>query len=853
MELSGNITLLKVKNGQDGASGAVPSIGENGNWFINGVDTNISAKGESIYVAKIFYSLTDFNGNPIQSEYDEVISIRNGGKIKLECFLYYGSDVLENNIKYRWFKNGVEVEGISGNVYEIPIEDTFTNLIIDCYCYSNSEESTPLAEDTISFSEIVDVEIYSLELGGTPRRFLEYKEGKERYTISPSGLPIYIYKNKGFEKTAITGGTVYIKANDDSEFISAEYFNGYYNFELAEWYDEYKINKDEKEIVPVIFRVYLNKADETPIGQFYFDDAFESEYMQVQLNNYKWQALIDNNSMVFDTTGLTLNNGAFKINYVDNESGRSETLFEYDTSSESLFIKTLNANIGGWIIDDKGLRDNDSEVWLSPQGREATLSSGQKFNNIVFKAGDTFFVDKDGILHAEDVDLSGEVKATSGTIGKDYPFNIVDKGLDCKVTTISNSPIFYENFQHYEEVNGPGSYPLGAAVFAAQKVLDSIILPIANAPLLELEHKLFWNKDNDVTLLYKSQYTAAGTVLINNEYSIGISPQGIMFSPFDTSDVGNLLQGRTILRWEQLKDDEGNDIADYNVILRDRIKIEKNGIFPLIGKDLMQNDIDSECCLGSEKYPFTKGYITDINASNISATNSIETQSLTVNKTLDIKSALTVGNDTNSLTTLEKGEITTSILNTKRIRIEDTGDVEENKIYIGINDTGNNSDPKGGLSLFLKKPTNLNDIKSGLKYKFEGEGISTEVTPIEISFAGSITVNANTVNAKAFNNISDKREKENIQNLSEAIQFDNLFNSLRPVTFNYINQEGRHYGLIAQEVLQSLKECGLEENSSLVSLNRDENRYYINYIEIIPMLIHEVQKLKGQIADLMSS
>lgn len=103
---------------------------------------------------------------------------------------------------------------------------------------------------------------------------------------------------------------------------------------------------------------------------------------------------------------------------------------------------------------------------------------------------------------------------------------------------------------------------------------------------------------------------------------------------------------------------------------------------------------------------------------------------------------------------------------------------------------------------------------------------------------------------------SDAREKENIQLLTEI--HSNLFDKLRPVQYNFIDGDGRTcYGLIAQDVISAMNELGIGEHDlDLVHHDSDaddtNDTFGLAYSNLIAMLIHEVQKLKREIADIRS-
>lgn len=88
----------------------------------------------------------------------------------------------------------------------------------------------------------------------------------------------------------------------------------------------------------------------------------------------------------------------------------------------------------------------------------------------------------------------------------------------------------------------------------------------------------------------------------------------------------------------------------------------------------------------------------------------------------------------------------------------------------------------------------------------------------------------------AFTNASDRRTKENIQNISKSDKDKVL--QLVPKTYNLINEKNKRYGLIAQEVEELYPELVSEDNKGMKSLN---------YIELIPLLLEQIKELKKTI------
>ena len=86
---------------------------------------------------------------------------------------------------------------------------------------------------------------------------------------------------------------------------------------------------------------------------------------------------------------------------------------------------------------------------------------------------------------------------------------------------------------------------------------------------------------------------------------------------------------------------------------------------------------------------------------------------------------------------------------------------------------------------------------------------------------------------------SDGRYKENVSPLAYGL---NEVAALRPVTFNWANgqDDGLHYGLIAQEVREVLPEMVSGEESG-------EGMLGLNYGELVPVLVKAVQEQQAEI------
>ena len=103
---------------------------------------------------------------------------------------------------------------------------------------------------------------------------------------------------------------------------------------------------------------------------------------------------------------------------------------------------------------------------------------------------------------------------------------------------------------------------------------------------------------------------------------------------------------------------------------------------------------------------------------------------------------------------------------------------------------------------------------------------------------------------------SDIRLKEDITPTKLGLDF---INDLNPVSYKWKNkkegkQDQTHYGIIAQEVIESLKKYGIDSLDDFGGLHKDitgeDDRYGARYTEFIPILMKAVQELSAEIKEL---
>lgn len=116
-----------------------------------------------------------------------------------------------------------------------------------------------------------------------------------------------------------------------------------------------------------------------------------------------------------------------------------------------------------------------------------------------------------------------------------------------------------------------------------------------------------------------------------------------------------------------------------------------------------------------------------------------------------------------------------------------------------------------------------------------GMTISAGNTYIYMSANVSVT---DSVYAIHFDNVSDEKLKENVESIKDASQ---KTNQLNPVTFNWIKNGQKSYGLIAQEVEAVLPE---------IVKSRDDGIKTIEYNQLIAVLIATIKEQQAQIDDI---
>ena len=93
--------------------------------------------------------------------------------------------------------------------------------------------------------------------------------------------------------------------------------------------------------------------------------------------------------------------------------------------------------------------------------------------------------------------------------------------------------------------------------------------------------------------------------------------------------------------------------------------------------------------------------------------------------------------------------------------------------------------------------------------------------------------------------------------------FDKLFKNLKPAIYNYkkntlksLDTEKRFFGVMAQDIRAGLEKEGFNpDDFSIVQTHEansefDKQHYSVDYVQLIPILIHKIKEMQEEIENL---
>lgn len=150
-------------------------------------------------------------------------------------------------------------------------------------------------------------------------------------------------------------------------------------------------------------------------------------------------------------------------------------------------------------------------------------------------------------------------------------------------------------------------------------------------------------------------------------------------------------------------------------------------------------------------------------------------------------------------------------------------DADQNKLYTRVYN-GNTATWSGWNKLLSTADIAVDDGSSNLQLNSIGVGTTPSGTSGEINASGKIT-------ALEFNGISDAKYKTNIKTIKNGLD---IISRINPVSFDWISNDKRSYGVIAQELEKVIPEA--------VSTTESGDKS-VNYLMIISFLVSAVQQL----------
>lgn len=129
-----------------------------------------------------------------------------------------------------------------------------------------------------------------------------------------------------------------------------------------------------------------------------------------------------------------------------------------------------------------------------------------------------------------------------------------------------------------------------------------------------------------------------------------------------------------------------------------------------------------------------------------------------------------------------------------------------------------------------------------------GFGESCQANGSDQIVLGNTAINALRCNVQVITSLSDERDKTDIVEISEGLDF---VSKLKPVTFTWNQRDGGRVGIksagfIAQDLLKLQNDSLIGDNLDLVS-NYNPDQLEARYANLMPIMIKAIQELKAEI------
>ena len=266
-----------------------------------------------------------------------------------------------------------------------------------------------------------------------------------------------------------------------------------------------------------------------------------SEQMaKLALNATNITAAIDSTKLIFNSDGLTVQNGGLIIK---NNSG--DKVFFANDEGDLYFTGELHSNIGtlgGWSIIEDALQANNGIVGMHSGNRlfynNITNDPIRFWSGKIDDDNYNLAITQNGKLYANSADITGNIKATSGNILNKFLIGTQDRGIILSGST-NNNESFISSSQYSSGAFGYGwklsenGYAEFSNITARGKITSSVFeydrissvggsLYIAPTIYVETESEIISTSDVDNT--YNVTWTLPYTSLTNingRDWSIG--------------------------------------------------------------------------------------------------------------------------------------------------------------------------------------------------------------------------------------------------------------------------------------------------------------------------------------------
>lgn len=254
---------------------------------------------------------------------------------------------------------------------------------------------------------------------------------QNNFTYTPSSFEITLYERRGsiynvIKNSIITATCKCTNAEGEfEEIVLPEGTDGVLNINL----------NDEQFNTKELFAIYI--VGKSTSGSVYAEQVYQvsfgtsKEMAKFSLNAASINASILNTKLIFNTDGLTIKNGGFKI-----IGNNDEEVFYVNETGDLFFsgiLETSAGSLGGWLINEHGLYTANETVGLYATDTKF-LSAEISNSPIRIWAGKNdetynFAVTHDGHLYAQQANVKGKIAATSGYITNTFLVGSENSGI----------------------------------------------------------------------------------------------------------------------------------------------------------------------------------------------------------------------------------------------------------------------------------------------------------------------------------------------------------------------------------------------------------------------------------------